>query len=52
MNIGMNKQQQPESGIHDTPAHCPRVFQSSRPHNSLEECDKKISMLKIGEKEK
>ena len=52
MNIGMNKQQQPESGIHDTSAHCPRVFQSSRPHNSLEECDKKISMLKIGEKEK
>ena len=25
MNKGMNKQQQPDSGIQDTSAHCPRV---------------------------
>ena len=28
-NKGMNKQQQPNSGIHDTSAHCPRVYQFS-----------------------
>ena len=28
-NKGMNKQQQPESSIHDTSAHCPRVCQVS-----------------------
>ena len=28
-NKGMNKQQQPDSGIHDTSAHCPRVYQLS-----------------------
>ena len=26
-NKGMNKQQQPDSGIHDTSANCPRVYQ-------------------------
>ena len=32
-NKGTNKQQQPDSGTHDTSAHCPRVYQvqSSRP---------------------
>ena len=30
MNTGTNKQQQqPDSGIHDTSAHCPRVYQFS-----------------------
>ena len=29
MNTGMNKQQQPDSGIHDTPAHCPCVYKVS-----------------------
>ena len=28
-NKGMNKQQQPDSGIHDTSAHCPCVYQVS-----------------------
>ena len=28
-NKGMNKQQQPDSGIHHTSAHCPRVYQVS-----------------------
>ena len=28
-NKGMNKQQQPDSGIHDTSAHCPHVYQVS-----------------------
>ena len=26
-NKGMSKQQQPDSGIHDTPAHCSCVYQ-------------------------
>ena len=28
-NKGMNKQQQPDSGIHYIYAHCPRVYQVS-----------------------
>ena len=28
-NKGMNKQQQPDSGTHDTSAYCPRVYQVS-----------------------
>ena len=28
-NKGTNKQQQPDSGIYDTSAHCPRVYQVS-----------------------
>ena len=28
-NKGTSKQQQPESGVHDTSAHCPRVYQVS-----------------------
>ena len=27
MKKGTNKQQQSDSGIHDTSAHCPRVYQ-------------------------
>ena len=26
-NKGMNKHRQPDSSIHDTSAHCPRVYQ-------------------------
>ena len=29
-NKGTNKQQQPDSGKHNTPAHCPRMYQVSR----------------------
>ena len=28
-NKGMNMQQQPDSGTHDTSAHCPGVYQVS-----------------------
>ena len=35
-NKGTNKQQEPDSGIQDTPVKCPRVYQvlPSRPHSS------------------
>ena len=35
MNKGTNKQQQPDSSIHDTSAHCPRVYQVSVPEKSV-----------------
>ena len=41
----MNKQQHPASGKHDTSAHCPRVYQVSKPHSSWEKCDKCFLML-------
>ena len=50
---GTIKKQQPDSGIHDTSAHCPRVYQVSifqawqLPRKEWQN----ISMLKIGEKE-
>ena len=52
-NKGINKQQQPDSGIHDTSAHCPRVYQVSifsRPHRSGEKCDEKFQCWKLERK--
>ena len=37
---GTNKQQQPDSGIHDTSAHCPRVY-----HVSLSTCVPSFNLL-------
>ena len=49
----MNKKQQADSGIHDTSAHCPRVYQflNLLGHSSWEKCDEKFNVWKIGEKE-
>ena len=47
----MNKQQ-PDSGIHATSAHCPRVyrFSNSRPHSSREKCDENFQWWKLERK--
>ena len=45
LNKGMNKQQQPDSGIymiHLPTVHVCTKFQSSRPHSSREKCDEKF----------
>ena len=45
----MNKQHQSDSGIHDTSAHCPRVYQvkSSSAYSSQEKCDEKFSFERL-----
>ena len=53
-NKGMNKQQQPDSSIHDTSAYWPCVYQVSTFQASqfLRKVWQKFQCLKIGEKEK
>ena len=53
-NKGSSKKQQPDSGIHDISAHCPHMYQVSifQASQFLRKVWWKISMLKIGEKEK
>ena len=58
-NKGMNKRQQPDSGIHETSIHCPQVyqvqafkFQPSRPYSSWEKVWRKILMFWKLEKKK
>ena len=42
MNKGMNKQQQPDSGIYPPTVHECTKFQSFRPYCSREMCDEKF----------